>query len=269
MRPALNGATAMKYPLETEIPAAAAAGFEGLELWWDKVVAFMEAHTAKELKTLLEENRIKAIGICPFAFSPFRETAQCRADIARGLEIASVIGCNMLTICPYGRPIEMSKEKARQAYAEELRVLTAMAAEHGVRLAIEPISGHTLIPGPLETLDLIGRAGNPDNLGTLVDTFHYSRTGVDVETVREIPLDKLFIVHVNDSEAGEGESLADPDRLYPTEGVLDLAGYMENLRATGYDGYLSVEVFRRSYWEEPIETICDRAMKSYKAICAL
>lgn len=269
MKPAINGATTMQYPLEIEIPAAAAAGFEGLELWWDKVVAYLEEHSVEELKALLEREQVRAIGICPFAFSPFKETEQCRRDIQTGLEIASVIGCEMLTICPYGRPIQMDQEEARDAYAKELLLLMGMASKYGIRLAIEPISGHTLIPGPLETLDLIRRAGNPRDLGTLVDTFHYSRSGVSVETVRQIPLEKLFIVHVNDSIAGDAEGLVDADRLYPTEGVLDLAGYMRELRAVGYDGYLSVEVFRREYWREPVETICSRAIKSYDAMCAL
>lgn len=266
MKPAINGATTMKYPLEVEIPAAAAAGFEGLELWWDKVVAYLEDHSIQDLDALLKQHRVKAIGICPFAFSPFKETEICRQDIRWGLEVARGIGCDMLTICPYGRPIQMPKEEARQAFAEELVVLTGMAAEFGIRLAIEPISGHTLVPGPLETLDLIRRAGHPKNLGTLVDTFHYSRSGVDVETVLDIPLDRLYIVHVNDSAAGEAETLADPDRLYPTEGVLDLKGCMRALRKLGYAGYLSVEVFRRAYWEEDVDVICRRAFQSFEAL---
>lgn len=109
MKPLLNGATCMKHPLEQEIPAAAAAGFVGLELWWDKVVDYLKAHTVSDLAALLRENHIEAFGICPLAFSPFRETEGCRQDIARALEIAAAIGCPMLTICSYGRPIELSR----------------------------------------------------------------------------------------------------------------------------------------------------------------
>lgn len=263
MRPAINGATSMNHPLEVEIPAAAAAGFEGLELWWDKVVDYVERYSVDELEALLKRENMKAIGICPFAFSPFRDTEICRKDIQNGLEIASRIGCTMLTICAYGRPVEFGWRQAAEKYAEELKVLSQMAARYGVQLAIEPVSGNTIFAGPTATLEVIRMAGSPGNLGTLVDTFHYSRMGIELEDVCAMPKEKIFVVHINDSAAGEAESLADPDRLYPTEGVLDLTGYMDALRAVEYDGYLSVEVFRREYWEEDIDTICRRAKAGY------
>lgn len=266
MRPALNGATSMKHPLEIEVTAAAAAGFEGLELWWDKVVSYLESNSINDLSMLLKENNVKAIGICPFAFSPYRDTDECRQDIHQGLKIAAEIGCGMLTICGYGRPIQISREEASCKFAEELKLLSEMAAKYDIKLAIEPVSGNTVFQNPLDTLQVIELAGNPENLGTLVDTFHYSRVGVSLDIVRKIPLEKMYIVHINDSIEGEGESLTDADRLYPTEGVLDLNGYMKALRDVGYDGYLSVEVFRREYWEEDIKTICNRAKAGYDAM---
>lgn len=269
MKPALNGATSMKHSLELEIAAVAEAGFEGLELWWDKVVNYLKTNSADDLSKLLKENKVKAIGICPFAFSPYRDTEQCRQEIQQGLEIAAAIGCKMLTICGYGRPIQISKEQASRKYAEELKLLSEMAEKYGVNLAIEPVSGNTVFQNPLDTLRVIELAGNPKNLGTLVDTFHYSRVGVDMDTVCSIPKEKLYIVHINDSIEGEGEGLTDADRLYPTEGILDLSAYMNVLREIGYDGYLSVEVFNRDYWEEDVKTICSRAKTGYDEMVKL
>lgn len=144
-----------------------------------------------------------------------------------------------------------------------------MAEKYGIRLAIEPVSGNSVFPGPLETLEVIKRAGNPESLGTLIDTFHYARAGIDLETVRRLPAERIFIVHINDSVAGEPEQLTDADRLYPTEGVLNLKGYLDAIQTLGYDGGLSVEVFRRAYWEEPIESICTRVKAGYDAMLAL
>ena len=269
MKPALNGASCMKHPLEQEIPAAAAAGFAGLELWWDKVRDYLKDHSAKDLDGLLKKNQIRAIGICPFPFSPYRETEKCREDIRRGLEIATAIGCPMLTICSYGRPVQLSRKEAGERYAEELALLSQMAGTYGIRLAIEPVSGNSVFSGPVETLAVIQQAGNPDNLGTLIDTFHYSKMGVDLETVAGLPADRMFVVHINDSVPGEPESLSDADRLYPAEGVLNLKGYIHALRTMNYHGYLSVEVFRRSYWDEDLETICRRAKAGYDAMMKL
>lgn len=269
MKPALNGATSMKYPLELEITAAAKAGFEGLELWWDKVVTFLLNNSINDLHELLQENNIKAVGICPFAFSPYRDIDECRRDIQQGLEIAAAIECDTLTVCGYGRPVQISKEEASHRFADELAYLSEMAEKYQVKLAIEPVSGNTIFQNPLDTLKIIELAGNPENLGTLVDTFHYSRVGMDPGIVCSIPVDKMYIVHINDSIEGEGENLTDADRLYPTEGVLDLAGYMKMLKKIEYQGYLSVEVFRRDYWKEDIDTICTRAKAGYDAMIKL
>ena len=61
--------------------------------------------------------------------------------------------------------------------------------------------------------------------------------------------------HFNDAPsvppASEQE---DSDRVLPGEGAIDLTLYCNELAATGYNGYLSLELFREDLWsKDPLE----------------
>lgn len=266
MRPAINGATTMKYTLEEDIRAASVAGFEGIEIWWDKVGAYLEEHTAEELKNELETWKVVPAGICPFLVSPFRDTKKHRETYKEALNVAEIVGCSLLTVCPDYRPAGMSVREGMRRHGEEFAWYAGMAKEKGVRLAIEPIGGHSMIPGPAEALELICLAGSPDNLGIVYDTFHYMKSGVPDEEILRMPVDRLYMVHVNDCDKGMAEELQDKDRCYPFEGCIDLEGTKRMLRAIGYNGFCSVEVFRPIYWEQDIRIINEKAYYSVKKL---
>lgn len=143
--------------------------------------------------------------------------------------------------------------------------MAKLAAAKGLRLTVEPIGGHTLVPGPTEALRLIEMAGAPANVGILMDAFHYFRSGVADEEIRATPVDMIDIIHVNDCEDGALNELTDAQRLYPTLGVMPTR-QLSLLKDRGYDGCLSVEVFRPEYWERPLDKIMDDA---YSTLCGL
>ncbi|MGC8835012.1 MAG: sugar phosphate isomerase/epimerase family protein, partial [Armatimonadota bacterium] len=136
---------------------------------------------------------------------------------------------------------------------------------YGVKVAIEPLGMHPFVPGPAEALRIINRANHPA-LGLMMDTFHYYKSGVPIEDVKNIPIDKLFIVHINDCEDKPREELNDGHRLYPGEGILPLVETLRVLREKGYQGALSVEIFRQEYWQQPVDQIAARSMESLKQI---
>lgn len=267
MKSCLNGATTMPYSLEQDVAAAARAGFEGLEIWWDKLVVYLDKHSPGDLKQLLDSSGVNAAGICPLRIWPFRDSEPARLEFRDAVQIAPQIGCELLAVCPDFQPARLSREEALAIHAKELSDMARLAADNGIRLTLEPIGGHTLVPGPSEALQLIEMAGAPANVGILMDTFHYFRSGVSDEAIESIPLDKLDIVHVNDCEDGALNELTDAQRLYPTLGVIP-ARQLSILKDRGYDGYLSVEIFRPEYWEQPIEAIAGKAYTTLGALIA-
>lgn len=258
MKSCVNGATTMPYTLEADILAAANAGFEGLEIWWDKLVAYLRDHSTSELQQLLTDTGLMPVSICPLRIWPFRDSEPARREFREAIQLAPQIGCDLLAVCPDFQPARLTREEALAIHAKELADMARLAAENGIRLTIEPIGGHTLVPGPTEALQLIEMAGAPANVGILMDTFHYFRSGVSDIEIQAIPLDKLDIIHVNDCEDGALNELTDAHRLYPTHGVIP-ARQLSILKDKGYEGYLSVEIFRPEYWEGAIDEIMEKA----------
>ncbi len=263
MKSCINGATTMPYSLEEDIAAAGRAGFEGVELWTDKVDAYLQDHSIDGLKRLLEFHRVKPVTLCPFMVALFHFDDVMLRRLEWGASVAKEIGCPTLLICPNTPPPLMDRPEAYEKAAITLGKLADLTAASGVRIAIEPLGGHSFIPGPVEAMEVIGRA-NHDHLGLMMDTFHYYVSGVTPDQIRAIPAEKLFVVHLNDAQDLPREELNDGHRIYMTLGVLPLVEELRILRdEIGYSGHLSVEIFCEDYWKEPVQKITDDSKMYY------
>jgi 2-keto-myo-inositol isomerase len=269
MIPCYNGATSRPYSLVEDISAASAAGFPMLELWGEKFDAFFQTHTVDDLRRLLDQHKLRAAAIDLVALDyGAPENVQKAVDRARTLgKIAQAIGCDLLLLCSWGDLHGRSKKEGIALVADYLRPVCTAAAEFGCRLAIEPLGGHALIPGCSEALEVIELAQQP-NLGLMWDFFHYYKSGVPLEAIRGIPLEKLWLVHVDDAPDLPRETLRDPDRVYPGQGALPLAAYFQTLRDLDYTGPVSVELFNQEYYQQPIQTIAGNAYQSLHAFLA-
>ncbi len=258
MQACINGATTMPYSLEQDLESAAAAGFPQVELWSRKLDPYLEHHTPADLRQAMASRGLKPAALCPYGIRFFGDWRQGLEAVRRGVGLAGEIGCPLLLVCPdapqgadaQADPVGVAAERAR-AYGE-------VAAAAGVRLAIEPLGGHAFVPGPTQAMAILSAAGHPA-LGLMLDTFHYYRSGVSTAEVEAVPPGQWTIVHINDVSAGDRQSLRDRDRLYPGEGVLPLVDTLRHFRRIGFQGAVSVEVFRPSYWELPAAEIARRA----------
>jgi len=263
MIPCYNGATSRPYPLEDDIRAAGAAGFPMIELWAEKFDRFFQSHSLADLKALLDQNQLKvaAIDLVALDYSQPENVATAGARARYLGEIAQTVGCDLLLLCSWGDQHGRSKQEGLTLVADYLRPVCAAAAEFGCRLAIEPLGGHALIPGCQEALAIIEQAQQP-NLGLMWDFFHYYKSDVPLDAIKAIPLDKLWLVHVDDTPALPRETLRDPDRVYPGQGDLPLTTYIQILRDKGYTGPVSVELFNQDYYQQPIDEITRHAYQS-------
>jgi sugar phosphate isomerase/epimerase len=114
---------------------------------------------------------------------------------------------------------------------EALQECAAVAAETGVRFALEPLNRYEtdLIHTVADGLDLVERVG-ADNLGLLLDTFHMNIEEPVIESSIRACSDRIFHFHV-----------ADSNRWYPGAGHLDFRSILNTLVATGYEGFVSGE----------------------------
>ncbi|PIU50920.1 hypothetical protein COS91_07150 [Candidatus Desantisbacteria bacterium CG07_land_8_20_14_0_80_39_15] len=269
MRTCINEATTMPYSLQEDIVFAHKAKFEGIEIWYDKLKKFLEGgNTPAKLQELLWGAELEPAALCGFPLITFSDNEQAIQELVKAAQIAPQIDCGMFLVYPGdSQPAGMSKADAIRKAAGALRVYGEAIKPYKIRIAFEPTGMHPYVPGPLEALEIINLAGS-ENLGIMIDTFHYYKSGVSLEDIRAIPIEKLFIVHVNDSENLPLEQLTDGHRLYTGLGVIPLVEEFKILKEKGYKGFLSVEIFRDEYWKESPEKIMLDAKKNLDAVLA-
>jgi len=250
----LNGASTRRADLATDIAITAAAGYELIELRDDKLDAYLaQGNTPEDLDARLGSAGIRALSINSlegFVYPPSGQTRESLRERCSALcRVAGAIDCPWIIAVPGARPAGVSDLEAVEEAARELDRLGELAAPHGVRVALEFIGWQDnavrTLGAALEVLDAAGR----EDLGLVIDTFHFHVGGSDLADLERVPASRLAVLHINDAEDRPLEQLTDAHRLYPGEGVLPLGPMLLRLRQVGFAGPASVELFRPEYWE--------------------
>lgn len=99
------------------------------------------------------------------------------------------------------------------------------------------------IAGALQACDEIASVAKCDNLGLLVDCFHWFNTQGSAMDLASIPAEQVVHVHINDVPNVSLDEQRDDVRFLPGEtGVIDIAAFLSTLAAIGYAGPVSTEV---------------------------
>jgi len=242
--PCLNGATTMPYDIGSDILYSSLAGFHGVEILIEKLENFLEKYSKEDLKRFLGEVNISAPSICclkkSFLLQKFDEKTR---EI---LEVGRFIGSKYLAIRGglYGK----SFHQAKDMYVSRLRELSSIIDGYNMNIAFEWIGEMD------QAIDIVNTV-NRENIGLLIDTFYWYKYDNSLDSLRKIPLDKIFFIHICDCEDLPREKLEDKHRVYCGLGVIPLIDILKILDEKGYRGYLSVEIFREEYWREDPQLI--------------
>jgi 4-hydroxyphenylpyruvate dioxygenase len=132
--------------------------------------------------------------------------------------------------------------------ADDLAELGAIAAEYGVRVGYEALAWGRHVDDHRDAWEIVRRADHP-HIGLILDSYHTLARGIDPESIRRIPGEKIFFVQLADAPAIRMDLLylSRHFRSMPGEGDLDVPAFMRAVMATGYDGPLSLEVFNDQF----------------------
>lgn len=251
MRIALNGATTMRADLVTDIQAARQAGFDLIEIWAAKLWDFLAHRSVSDLKHLFSEH-----GVSPYSINSLENITFRSADDERDLiekfehlcRIARELECPYIVAVPSPCPPDVSHEEVTEESVRVLTLLAEYAVPYGVQLAFEFLGFTSCSVRTLDhSWEIIQRVNQP-SVGLVIDTFHFYVGGSTLESLRIIPPDRIFIVHINDAEDRPRSELHDHHRLLPSRGSIPLREIISALRSCGYDRVVSVEIFRPEYW---------------------
>lgn len=140
-------------------------------------------------------------------------------------------------------------------FVRPLRRLAAQAADRGTRVALEPMP-FTLVASVPAGAALAQAVGTPA-FGLLVDAWHVFRAGTSLAELRSaVPGEVVFGVELNDCDEQVVGSLFDDTldrRRLCGQGDQDLAGLVDVLRGTGFDGPWGVEILSLEHRALPLD----------------
>ncbi|MEC4018148.1 TIM barrel protein [Streptomyces sp. H27-D2] len=239
-----------ELPLLERPAAAAAAGFTAVELWWPWVdSATPEQAELDALRDALNDAGTQLVGLNFYAGRlpgpdrgalsiPGVESDRVRANIDVAADFAHSLGCKALNAL-YGNRVEGVAPEVQDELALENLVLAARVADRvGAILLIEalnapesPLCPIVSAPAAIEVVDKVNAASGLGNAKFLLDLYHLSMNGEDLNEVIDRYADKTGHVQIADN----------PGRGAPGTGSLPLGELLGRLAKAGYDGFVGLE----------------------------
>jgi len=232
--------------LEDKLAAAAAAGFTGVELFENDLIA-----SAWSLERVRQECDRRGLSID--LYQPFRDFEAVppevfRANLRRAerkLDLMERLGATTMLVCSSVSPDAVDDDDLA---AEQLRDLADRASERGLRIAYEALAWGRWVNTYAHAWRIVRRADHPA-LGLCLDSFHVLSRGDDPAGIRVIPGAKVFHLQLADAPRLKMDVVewSRHHRLFPGLGSFDLTAFAGHVLATGYTGPLSLEVFNDVY----------------------
>ncbi len=257
MRLAFSTNAYLKYPFEEAARRIAGLGYSGLELLADVPHAWpaglLEVQK-RSIKKAMDETGLAFSNINAFMMNavadarqpywhpsfiePERHYRQVRIDhTRRALSLCAELGAPHITTEPGGplAPGE-SRSEAIALFVEVLKPLAEHAERLGVLLLIEPEPG-LLLETTDQYLEVAERVDAP-SIGLNFDVGHAFCVSEDLprSIARLAPHIRHF--HVEDIAPSRVHH-----HLVPGTGAIDFAEVVAAIRATGYNGWLTVELY--------------------------
>ncbi|MFD1677370.1 sugar phosphate isomerase/epimerase family protein [Alicyclobacillus fodiniaquatilis] len=241
----LNASTLLPFKLDIteQIRIAAAAGYEGIEIWVRDLDAYLEnGGTLKELRDHIEQTGIQVVNAIAFwKWSDANETERSQGfeQAKRELEQLAQIGCAAAAAPPFGNVDGVSLDDMASQFAK----LTELARDIGVEPLLE-FWGRANQLSRLSDAVYVAMESGVADAKILLDPFHMYTGGSKLSGLSYLNGDRIGMVHVNDyPETPSRETIADKDRVFPGEGILPSNQFAQKLWDIGYRGYLSLELF--------------------------
>ena len=271
-RLSLNTATVKRLTLAEALGVAKRADLGWVGLWRDRVAEVGLARAAR----LVRDSGLSVSSLCRGGFLTAADPRGKRAALddnqAAVVEAATLGTAELVMVVGGLPPASRDLVGARQRVAERLAELAPFAAEHGVRLVLEPL--HPMYAADRAVISTLGQAldlagpHSPATVGVVVDTFHVWWDPQLAEQVaragREQRLAAYQVCDFNLPIA------ADPllSRGYMGDGVVDFTTIGRWVSAAGYTGPVEVEIFNAEIWDSDADRVVATVKERFAALVA-
>lgn len=260
------------------IDIAAKAGYDAIEPWVSEVNDFVKGGgTLKELRKRFTDAGLKVPDVIGFAEWIVEDEGRRKKGLEqakRDMDLAAEIGCPRIAAPPVGATGGASKRddpKFTQpvfdlvAAADRYRDLMEVGAKLGVTPVVEVWGFSKTLRRLGEALLIAAESGSAKGC-VLPDVYHLYKGGSDFAGLSLLSGSAIGIFHVNDYPKIARDKIADADRVYPGDGIAPLKDVFAALRATGYSGFVSLELFNRDYWKQDPLEVAKTGLAKTKAV---
>ncbi|OCX67341.1 endonuclease [Thioclava sp. SK-1] len=211
------------------IHAAGAAGFDAVGLRLLRVTAdspgypLMEDHAM--MRATLGAMAATGVGVSDIEFVKLDPQTEVTA-LQPMLECGAALGAKTLITAPYDPDLSRLGDRLSQ--------LSDLSQAHGIQTVLE-FFPWTSVPD-LATCWQVVQAAGPQ-VGMLVDSLHFDRSGSGLDMLAQIPPQRLPFAHLCDAPVHDSYSTqqlihtAREDRLPPGQGQIDLRAFIAALPA--------------------------------------
>jgi len=265
MKPAYSSNAFTRTDLESALNAIADLGFSGAEILCDRPHWFPGEVTdgqADQIAALLEKRGLSVSNLNANTANGFYRPATpentfepALSNCDRGLRqwrqnytieairLARHIGARSVSVTS-GHPVPgTSPQRSLDYFVESLKYVCDEASRYDVKVGIEYEPG-LLVERAVEVAEVL-ESVDSEQLGVNLDIGHSWLDGEVPEHAVSLLAGRIWNVHVEDI------SNRKHFHLVPGDGDLPFDRYFNALRASGYTGFLTVELY--SYPENPVE----------------
>ena len=249
--------------LEEKMHAAAAAGFDGIEIFEQDLV--VSPSSPEEIRELAGQ-----LGLSLDLYQPFRDfdavgPEQLAANLRRAeakFRLMNRLGTDTLLVCSNVATAEIDDD---EVMADQLRQLGDLASGYEVRLAYEALAWGKFVDDFEHAQRIVDLADHP-SVGTCLDSFHILSRAWDPAPIEDIAAEKIFFVQLADAPLLSLDVLSwsRHHRVFPGEGGFDMVGFMSHLVRAGYDGPVSLEIFNDAFRQADVNRTAVDGLRSLR-----
>jgi sugar phosphate isomerase/epimerase len=266
----LNAATLMghKLSLPDFVDTAAKAGYDGIEPWFRDMDAFVkDGGNLDDLAKRIRDRNLTVENVMSFAewiVDDDERRAKALENLKREMDLVTRLGGKRIAAPPAGatKQTDFNLVKA----AERYRAVLELGATMGIVPQLEIWGGSKTLSRMSEAAFVATESGHP-NACLLLDVYHLYKGGSDFHSLTLLNGARMHVFHLNDYPADPPrETITDAARVYPGDGIAPLANIFRDLRAIGFRGALSVELFNRTYWQQDALAVARTALEKTRAL---
>ncbi|MFD8444986.1 sugar phosphate isomerase/epimerase family protein [Streptomyces globisporus] len=271
-RLSINQETIKQWSLPELAEGCVKAGIGKVGLWRAPVQAYGVERTAR----LLADAGLTVTSLCRGGFFTAldpAERARALDDNRAAIDEAAALSTDTLVLVSGGLPPgSRDLTGARERVAEALVVLAPYAAEHGVRLAIEPLhpmyaSDRCVVSTLAQALDLAERFP-AEQVGVVVDTYHlWWDDRAPAQIARAGRGGRIHSFQLADwiTPLPAGVLLG---RGQLGDGSVDFRAFRREVESAGFDGPIEVEIFNEALWaRDGAEVLAEVAERYLQHAC--